>query len=66
MSLGSSSKLGNLPRPNREVRGNPAAYIGESHDRPPHRRRPGGYTVPVKVIDMFGNDTMTLVPVNVG
>ncbi len=28
--------------------------------------RPGRYTVEVKVIDIFGNDTMTLVPVNVG
>ena len=27
---------------------------------------PGRYTVAVKVIDIFGNDTMTLVPVNVG
>ena len=29
-------------------------------------QRPGRYTVAVKVIDIFGNDTMTLVPVNVG
>ena len=28
--------------------------------------RPGRYKVAVKVIDIFGNDTMTLVPVNVG
>jgi len=28
--------------------------------------RPERYTVAVKVIDIFGNDTMTLVPVNVG
>jgi len=28
--------------------------------------RPGRHTVAVKVIDIFGNDTMTLVPVNVG
>ncbi|MBU6509648.1 MAG: site-specific DNA-methyltransferase [Gammaproteobacteria bacterium] len=28
--------------------------------------RPGRYTVAVKVIDIFGNDTMVLVPVNVG
>ena len=28
--------------------------------------RPGRYTVAVKVIDIFGNDTMTLVPVDVG
>ncbi len=27
---------------------------------------PGRYTVAVKVIDIFGNDTMTLVPVDVG
>jgi site-specific DNA-methyltransferase (adenine-specific)/adenine-specific DNA-methyltransferase len=26
----------------------------------------GRFTVAVKVIDIFGNDTMTLVPVNVG
>ncbi len=32
-----------------------------------HRdEQPGRYTVAVKVIDIFGNDTMTLVPVNVG
>jgi hypothetical protein len=28
--------------------------------------RPGRYIVAVKVIDIFGNDTMTLVPVTVG
>ncbi|HKQ39471.1 MAG TPA: PKD domain-containing protein [Verrucomicrobiae bacterium] len=28
--------------------------------------KPGRYTVAVKVIDIFGNDTMTLVPINVG
>jgi adenine-specific DNA-methyltransferase len=28
--------------------------------------KPGRYTVAVKVIDIFGNDTMSLVPVNVG
>jgi site-specific DNA-methyltransferase (adenine-specific)/adenine-specific DNA-methyltransferase len=28
--------------------------------------KPGRYTVAVKVIDIFGNDTMALVPVNVG
>ena len=28
--------------------------------------RPGRYTVAVKVIDIFGNDTMSFVPVNVG
>jgi site-specific DNA-methyltransferase (adenine-specific)/adenine-specific DNA-methyltransferase len=28
--------------------------------------RPGRYTVAVKVIDIFGNDTMTLIPVSVG
>ena len=27
--------------------------------------KPGRYTAAVKVIDIFGNDTMTLVPVNV-
>ncbi|MGH8273356.1 MAG: site-specific DNA-methyltransferase [Gammaproteobacteria bacterium] len=31
-----------------------------------HYDRPGRYTVAVKVVDIFGNDTMTLVPVNVG
>ncbi len=29
-------------------------------------QRGGRYTVAVKVVDIFGNDTMTLVPVNVG
>ena len=34
---------------------------------PTHRyAQSGRYTVAVKVIDIFGNDTMTLVPVNVG
>ena len=28
--------------------------------------KPGRYVVAVKVIDIFGNDTMTLVPVTVG
>ena len=33
----------------------------------PHKyEKPGRYTVAVKVVDIFGNDTMTLVPVNVG
>ncbi len=30
------------------------------------REQPSRYRVAVKVIDIFGNDTMTLVPVNVG
>ena len=34
---------------------------------PVHSYDPRGrYTVAVKVIDIFGNDTMTLVPVNIG
>ena len=28
--------------------------------------KPGRYTIAVKVIDIFGNDTMTLMPVTVG
>lgn len=28
--------------------------------------QPGRYTVAVKVVDIFGNDTMTLVPVSLG
>jgi site-specific DNA-methyltransferase (adenine-specific)/adenine-specific DNA-methyltransferase len=28
--------------------------------------KPGRYTVAIKVIDIFGNDTMTLIPVNAG
>ena len=33
----------------------------------PHQYpKAGRYTVAVKVIDIFGNDTMTLVPVSVG
>jgi len=31
-----------------------------------HYAKPGRYTIAVKVIDIFGNDTMTLVPVTVG
>jgi adenine-specific DNA-methyltransferase len=34
---------------------------------PPHTyAKAGRYTVAVKVIDIFGNDTMPLVPVQVG
>jgi len=29
-------------------------------------QKPGRYTVAVKVVDIFGNDTMTLVPVSIG
>jgi len=33
----------------------------------PHTyEKPGRYAVAVKVIDIFGNDSMTLVPINVG
>ena len=28
--------------------------------------KPGRYVIAVKVVDIFGNDTMTLVPVSVG
>ena len=28
--------------------------------------KPGRYTIAVKVIDIFGNDTMTLMPITVG
>ena len=28
--------------------------------------KPGRYTIAVKVIDIFGNDTMTLMPVTAG
>jgi site-specific DNA-methyltransferase (adenine-specific)/adenine-specific DNA-methyltransferase len=28
--------------------------------------KPGRYTVAVKVVDIFGNDTMTLMPITVG
>jgi site-specific DNA-methyltransferase (adenine-specific)/adenine-specific DNA-methyltransferase len=31
-----------------------------------HYDKPGRYVIAVKVIDIFGNDTMTLVPVTVG
>jgi site-specific DNA-methyltransferase (adenine-specific)/adenine-specific DNA-methyltransferase len=31
-----------------------------------HYERPGRYTAAVKVVDIFGNDTMSLVPVSVG
>jgi hypothetical protein len=33
-----------------------------SHTSP----KPGHYTIAVKVIDVFGNDTMTLMPISVG
>jgi site-specific DNA-methyltransferase (adenine-specific)/adenine-specific DNA-methyltransferase len=56
------------------------AYIFENEWQSPRTRRnrdlellsashtyekPGRYTIAVKVIDIFGNDTMSLVPVNV-
>ena len=44
-------------RQNRELELKTAPHVYE---------RAGRYTVAVKVIDIFGNDTMTLVPVNVG
>ncbi|MDA8347939.1 MAG: DNA methyltransferase [Pseudomonadota bacterium] len=44
-------------RQSRELELKTAAHTYES---------PGRYKVAVKVIDIFGNDTMTLVPVNVG
>ena len=44
-------------RQNRELALKTAPHVYE---------RAGRYTVAVKVIDIFGNDTMTLVPVNVG
>ncbi|OQB89652.1 MAG: Modification methylase DpnIIB [Verrucomicrobia bacterium ADurb.Bin118] len=36
--------------------------LSAAHEYP----RPGRYTVAVKVVDIFGNDTMTLVPVTAG
>ena len=44
-------------RQNRELELKTAPHVYE---------RPGRYTVAIKVIDIFGNDTMTLVPVGVG
>ena len=44
-------------RQNRELE-----LLSAPHEYP----KPGRYIVAVKVIDIFGNDTMTLVPVNVG
>ena len=44
-------------RQNRELELKTALHVYE---------RPGRYTVAVKVIDIFGNDTMTLVPISVG
>ena len=41
-------------------------YVSLAQYRAMAKRLPGRYTVAVKVIDIFGNDTMTLVPVNVG
>ena len=38
----------------------------EESPQPTAYDKAGRYTVAVKVIDIFGNDTMTLVPVNVG
>lgn len=57
------------------------AYIFENHwqsfrtrkDRAPELKtavhtydKPGRYIVAVKVIDIFGNDTMTLIPATIG
>ena len=44
-------------RQNRELDLTSAQYVYEA---------PGRYTVAVEVIDIFGNDTMTLMPVTVG
>ncbi|MGJ0427225.1 DNA methyltransferase [Methylocystis sp.] len=44
----------------RQSRGLELTTVTHTYDRP------GRYTVAVKVIDIFGNDTMTLVPVSVG
>ena len=44
-------------RQDRELEMKSASHIYDS---------PGRYTIAVKVIDIFGNDTMTLVPVTVG
>ena len=44
-------------RQKRELELTTAAHVYE---------KPGRYTVAVKVIDIFGNDTMTLVPVTIG
>ncbi len=50
-------KQGVLTRKNRDL---------ELTSAPHTYTNAGRYTVAVKVIDIFGNDTMTLVPVNVG
>jgi hypothetical protein len=47
-------------RKRRETLRFPALRMLHTYDRP------GRYTVAVKVIDVFGNDTMTLLGVNVG
>jgi hypothetical protein len=41
----------------------PARPRPRTHLRHAHLPKPGRYTIAVKVIDIFGNDTMTLVPV---
>jgi hypothetical protein len=48
------------------VRGKRSAGKSRSFRNEGRQRRWHWYTVAVKVIDIFGNDTMTLVPVHVG
>lgn len=50
-------RLGSDARQNRTLELKTATHTYE---------RAGRYTVAVKVIDIFGNDTMTLVPIHVG
>jgi hypothetical protein len=50
-----------------KTNGKASARTATLNSRPPHTYdRPGRYTVAVNVIDIFGNDTMTLMPVKVG
>ncbi|HET9032131.1 MAG TPA: hypothetical protein VFN25_04410 [Dokdonella sp.] len=44
----------------------PIIFENEWQSLRTRKSRPGRYLVGVKVVDIFGNDTMTLVPVNVG
>ena len=41
-------------------------FVEEVTTAPHPYAQPGRYTIAVKVIDIFGNDTMMLVPVTVG
>ncbi len=58
--------LGVVRQPGRNIDLTPKTIPPEVFDKRAVERGPGRYTVAVKVVDIFGNDTMPLVRVTVG